>query len=58
MENYTIDKDVESVRIGRRTTRSRIENNGKNKRNSENSILTKVFTTLFTLGTIVVLESG
>ncbi len=52
MENYTIDKEVESVRIGRRTNKSRIENNRKNSGNSKKSIITKILTTLFTLGTI------
>ena len=52
MENCTIDKDVEDVRIGRRTTKSRIANNGKKSNKSNNSVITKIFTTLFTLGTI------
>ena len=58
MENDTIDKDFESIRLGRRTTTStRIEGGKKpNKRNGKKdkkgSVVSKIFTALFTLGTI------
>ena len=52
MENSTIDKEVESVRLGKRTTKTRIENDGKKSKKSKNSIVTRIFTALFTLGTV------
>lgn len=52
MENSTIDKEVESVRLGKRTTKTRIENDGKKSKRTKNSIATRIFTALFTLGTI------
>lgn len=54
MENSTIDKEVESVRLGKRTDKTRIENKGKKEKpkKRKNGIVSKIFTILFTLGTI------
>ena len=57
MENDTIDKDFESIRLGRRTTSTRIEggkkpNKRNNKKDKKGSVVSKIFTALFTLGTI------
>ncbi len=52
MENYTIDKESERVNLGKRAPKSRIEKNGKNSKKSNNPIIIKIFTALFTMGTI------
>lgn len=52
MGNSTIDKEVDSVKLGKRTTKTRIENDGKKSKKAENSIATKIFTALFSLGTV------
>ena len=49
MENYTIDKEIENVRIEKGIPKT---TNKENVKKSKNSIITKIFTALFTLGTI------
>lgn len=49
MENSTIDKEMESVKIRKKAPKTRM---GNKQKNSKKSIASKVFTTLFTLGTI------